>query len=75
LTTIDTQKYGFNQLSVLRNIDRRKKIKKAPGKGGCISFTSDKLDYYAKKITVLCYFVIYESKPEYNILPFQQESH
>ena len=25
---IDTQKYGYNQLSLLRNIDRRKKIKK-----------------------------------------------
>lgn len=29
LTTIDTQKYGFNQLSLFTNIDRRKKIKKA----------------------------------------------
>lgn len=51
-----TKKYGFNQLSVLRNIDRRKKIKKVPGKGVCISFTSDKLDYYAKKNNCIVLF-------------------
>ena len=67
-------------LTAVKRLKRRQvkedklKIKKAPGKGGCISFTSDKLDYFSKKITVLYYYVIYESKPEYNILPFQQES-